>query len=440
MGKRRSATMICLALLCLTARPASAVPPTPPGLPAYPALPAPQIPFDQALKDLASPDEGVRFHAAQMLKEAAYPEAAIPLAALIADPQDAVQVEAIAAELNIFLAEKIVPRKRVALVVEVRNAVLAESAFSSGPLAIGARPVPMDVLNALLAASRDNNPRVGLEALYAFGALAIEPSGAARQSLLRSSGPSLAAFLGSPDPALRYASVRVLGRVFARRPKDDAIESSVGDSVITALNDNDRAVKTASMAALGAMRYDRGVQALTDLFTFYGKGAAAEAALDGLAHIANRASAPLFSAQLAGKNPALKGLAVEGLARLGDAGKVTEIQTALNGERADTLALAGAFANTMLTNAPIDALGEALTKPKLRAQAKQYLLELAPGRAALFSRHLLDPDARIRGDVVDVLGLAGDPAALGLIEPLLTDRDPEVARAAEHAVARLKKH
>src|ERR1019366_1115099 len=128
----------------------------------------------------ASPDAGVRFRAAQMLKEAAYPEAAIPLAALITDPQDAVQVEAIAAELNIFLADKIVPRKRVALVVEVRNAVLAESAFSNGPLAIGARPVPVEVLNALLAATRDNNPRVGLEALYAFGALAIEPSGAAR--------------------------------------------------------------------------------------------------------------------------------------------------------------------------------------------------------------------------------------------------------------------
>ena len=409
-----------------------------PDLPVLHALSA-QVPFDQAIKDLASPEQGTRFHAAQMLKEAAYPEAAIPLAALIADPQDAVQVEAIAAELNIFLAEKIVPRKRVAIVVEVRNAVLAESAFSAGPLAIGARRVPPEVLTALLAGARDDNSRVGLEALYAFGALAGEPTGAVRQSMLRASGPSLAAFLGSPDPAMRYAAVRVLGRVFAKRPKDEAIESTVGDAVITALNDNDRAVKTAAMAALGAMRYDRGVQALTDLFQYYGKGALAEAALDGLAHIANPASAALFSGQLAGKNSGLKGMAVEGMARLGDAGKLTEIQTALGGERAENLSLAGAFANTMLTNAPIDALGEALTKPRLRNQAKQYLLELAPGRASLFSRHLLDPDAHVRADVVDVLGLAGDPAALGLIEPLLTDRDPDVARAAEHAVARLRK-
>ena len=83
------------------------------------SAPAAQIPFDQAAADLTSPDAGTRLHAVQLLKEAAYPEAAMPLAALVTDPHDAVQLEAIAAELNIFLAEKIVPRKRVALVVEV---------------------------------------------------------------------------------------------------------------------------------------------------------------------------------------------------------------------------------------------------------------------------------------------------------------------------------
>jgi hypothetical protein len=50
----------------------------------------------------------------------------------------------------------------------------------------------------------------------------------------------------------------------------------------------------------------------------------------------------------------------------------------------------------------------------------------------------MDPDERIRGDVVDALGLGGDPAALGLVEPLTHDRDPQVARAAERAAARLR--
>ncbi len=56
--------------------------------------------FDATVRDLASPDPGTRLHAAQLLKEAAYPEAALPLAAAVTDKEDAVQLEAIAGELN----------------------------------------------------------------------------------------------------------------------------------------------------------------------------------------------------------------------------------------------------------------------------------------------------------------------------------------------------
>ena len=85
----------------------------------------------------------------QMLKDAAYPEAAVPLAKLVVDPQDDVQLAAIAAEINIFLAEQIVPRRRVGFIVEVRTPVAADAVFDSGPLAIGTRPVPTEVLDAL---------------------------------------------------------------------------------------------------------------------------------------------------------------------------------------------------------------------------------------------------------------------------------------------------
>jgi len=375
-----------------------------------------------------------------MFKEAAYPEAAVPLAALVTDTQDEVQLEAIAAELNIFLTEPVVTRKRVALVVEVRHAVLAESAFSIGPLAIGALPVPLEVLTALRAGARDENPRVAVESLYAFGVLAVEPGGRARQDLLRASGPAIAALTGASDRALRYAAVRVMGRVFATRAADEPLEQTVGDAVVTALNDNERVVNGAAIEALGAMRYERGVQALTDLFEYYGKSNAAVAALDALARIAHPASAPIFAAELAGKNAARRGRAIEGLARVGDASRLPDIQTAISAERDDGVALAGAFASTLLDGAPIDRLVEALTKQKLRGQAKEYLIELAPGRVAVFSKHLQDPDARIRLDVVDAIGLAGDPAGLRFIEPLLQDREPEVVRAAERAVARLRRN
>lgn len=433
---RPATTLFVLLALAAPARSASPAVPAP-RVPS--SAPAPQVPFEQATKDLTSSDAGTRLHAVQMLNQVAYPEAAIPLAALVADPQDEVQLAAIAAELNIFLAERIVPKKRVALVVEVRNAVQAEAAFSSGPNALGARPVPMEVVTAVRTAARDDNPRVAIEALYAFGVLAVDAGGAARRAMLRAAGPDIAAFIGSSAPAMRYAAVRVLGRVFARRNGDEPIESTVGDAVITALNDNDRAVRMAAMHALGAMRYERGVQALTDLFTYYGKGDAAEAALDALAHIAHATSVPLFIQQLSSKSAAVRTIAIEGLARSGDTSQLAAIQSLVDKERDQGVSLAGAFALAMLGNGSTDRVADSLSKARFREQTKQYLVDLVPGRTAMFSHQLLDTDPQIRIDMLDAMGLAGDPAAIAVVEPLTNDRDPDVARAAERAVARLKR-
>ena len=403
---------------------------------AMPALA--QIPFEQAIRDLTSSDPDVRVRAAQMLKEAAYPEAAVPLARLVTDPADDVQLQAIAGELNIFLAEKIVGRKRVGFIVEVRNQILAESAFTSGPLALGPRPVPAEVLSALADATRDNTPRIALEALYAFGTLAVQPGGAARRERLRASAPLLTALTGAADPALRYAALRVIGRVFERRRQDDPIDQAVGDALITALNDRDRTLKIAAMQALGSMRYERSVQALIELHQYYRKGDEAAAALDALARIGHPSALPLFTAQLQTRNSLLRSTAIEGIARLGDRTKLSEIDKATGGERNDVVLLAGAFASVLLGNSPIDAIAEALAKPKLRDQARQYLVEIAAGRPTILGRQAQDPDGRLRADVADILGLTYDAAALPLAQSLQKDTDPQVARAAERAVARLR--
>jgi HEAT repeat protein len=294
------------------------------------------------------------------------------------------------------------------------------------------------VLTGLRVAARDQNPRVAIEALYAFGALATQPGGAARRELLRAAGPDLAAFIGFSDPAMRYAAVRVIGRVFARRMQDEAIESTVGDAVITALNDGDRAVKTAAMRSLGSMRYERGLQALTDQLTYYRKGDAAETALDALARIAHPTSVPLFIEQLASPSAALRTFAIEGLARTGDATQLPAIQAVLEKERDASVTLAGAFASIMLGNTATDQVSDVLVRPRMREQARRYLVEIAPGRTGTFAHQLLDSDTQIRVDVIDALGLASDPAALAVVEPLATDQDPQVAVAAERAVARLR--
>ena len=398
---------------------------------------AAQVSFEQAIADLASPEPSVRRKAVGLLKDAAYPEAASPMAPLVADPQDAIQFDAIAAELNIFLAERVVTRKRVGYVVEKRGTIDAEATFSAGPLAIGGRVVPIEVLSALRIATHDDNPRVALEAIYAFGALAPTVGGAARRELLRAAGPDLTSLLGSRDPFIRFAAVRVIGRVFEFRPNDEAIDETVGDAVVAAMNDKDQTVKAAVVQALGLMRYQRGVTALTELFAYNAKGQTAEAALDALAHTANPANAQLLAEQLTSKSSALRGIAVEGLARLGDIARLAEMQVVLKDERTDTVLLALAFASTLVSNAPIDPISEAVTRTKTREQARHYLIEIAPGRVGLFNRQLVDPDARVRLAAADALGLTRDPAAVPLVQPLTTDNDPLVAQAAARAVERL---
>jgi HEAT repeat protein len=160
--------------------------------------------------------------------------------------------------------------------------------------------------------------------------------------------------------------------------------------------------------------------------------------LDAVARIGHASTVPLLASQLMSKNAAMKMIAIEGLARLGDAARLTEIQSALGGERNDNVLLAGQFASAALSSASIDPIVESLVKPRLRDEALQYIIELAAGRSSLFTRHVQDPDARIRADVIDALGLAYDPAALPLVEAATRDADPQVARAAARALARLR--
>ncbi len=106
----------------------------------------------------------------------------------------------------------------------------------------------------------DDNPRVGLEAIYAFGALAPTLSGA--RAAMRSVPPvqTSPACSASLDPYIRFAGVRVIGRLFEFRPNDQPVDETVGDTVVAAMNDGDQAVQAAAVQALGLMRYERGVR------------------------------------------------------------------------------------------------------------------------------------------------------------------------------------
>ena len=408
------------------------------GLIAAGAQGQPSVTFEEAVTGLRSEDAGTRRRAAQALKQAAYPEAAVPLARTIGDAEDAVQMEAIAAELNIFLTERVVARKRVALIVEVRNQISALSVFDQGAGALDPRPVPTEVLTALRAAAHDNNLRVAVEALYAFGALADNAYGPDRRELLAASAAELASVLGVPQGDLRAGGVRVIARLYAWRVGDAAVDEVVGDAMVVALNDRDSRISAAAMDALGALRYERGVQAVTALFEHYQRGPSAAAALGALARMAHPSSQPLFAAALSGRDLSLRLAAIEGTARVGDLSQASAIAAALAGERNQELLLAGQFAVVLLSNGPVDGRVDGLIRSGLRDRALRYLADAAPGRAALLAPHVQHPQADVRADLLDVLGLSGDPQAQPIAQRMQQDPDPAVARAATRAALRLR--
>ena len=416
----RAAVIVCAALACGS------------------ALEAQSVSFEQTVADLSNRDRDARLRATRDLKESAFPEAALSLARAVLDSDDGVQHEAIMGELNAFLADRVVPRKRVGLVVEVRNRISAQTIFESGSRAIDPRPVPSEVLTALRSASHDDNPQIALEALYAFGALADNAYGPARRSLLSASAPELAAALGVPQVEIRATAMRVIGRLYAWRTGDLAVDQTVGDAVVTALNDGDAAVRTPAIDVLGLLRYERGVQALTDIYQHYERGANAAAALGALAWIGHPSSLPLFLSALSSRDPSLRASAIEGVGRLGAVDQLPTITALLAKERNEDALLAGHFAAVLLSNGAMDELVGGLTRPKLRPMALRYLIDATPTRVRIVGPHLPDPQPALRADLLDVLGLSGDQDAAALALQMREDTDPGVARAAARALARLQ--
>ncbi len=378
--------------------------------------------FDDVVRNLRSPDAKVRLSAVRLLRESRYPEAAGPVAALVTDPVDQVQLEAIAAERSFFLAEEVPGRKRVGLLMQVRGPATAETVFALGPQAVGTHPVPPELILTLLEAVNDTNRNVRVEAIYTLGTIARPPLAAAAAA-------SLVKALGHDDPAIRAAAARVIGRLQV---------TTAGDALIAAVNDRTSLVRDAAMRALGAIREPSAVPALTEQLTYYGTGDGALAALDALARIASPPSVPVFKAHLHDRNPLFRRAAAEGLGRTGDTSDLAALQEAAGNDTSPEARAAMAFALQKLGQHYIPRLAEFMTSPKTAGQVSDYLIELGPATVPTLIPLLKDPSPAIRADVATVIGTLGGPGAAAALAPLTADHDADVAAAATRAIERLK--
>jgi len=388
------------------------------------AMPAAGQPirFDDVVRNLRNPDPKFRLDALRLLRDARYPEAIVPVAALIADPLDAIQLEAIATELSFFMVDDVSPKKRFAFVIEKRSAGHAAAAFEAGPLAAWPRPAPLELLRGLLQAVDDESPKVRIEAIYALGVIGRKPFPPELDA-------ALIKVLDHYDPAMRAGAAKVIGRLQV---------TSAGDALIRAVNDSNAAVRYASMRALGELRETRALAALTEQLAFYGRGEGAWSALDALARIGHASSVPTFKARLVDKDPFLRRASAEGLARAGDESETAALEIGAGSDSSEMVRAAMAFALQKSGRNYVSRLADVMDSAKMAQQVAEYLVELGPAIVPALLPHLQDPDGAIRGNVALVLGAVGGDEAIEALKPLTQDSDRDVARAATRAIERIK--
>jgi HEAT repeat protein len=383
---------------------------------------AQQVRFDDVVRNLRNPDPKTRLAAVRLLRDAKYPEAIAPMAPVVLDPMDEIQLEAIAAELGFFLDQDVRTKKMVAFVVEKRTSGIAVAAFDLGPLAVWPRPAPPELTSALLQAIDDDSSKVRLEAIYAFGILARPPLTAEQHA-------QLAKALDHYDAAIRSAAARVIAR--QKFP-------GTGDALVKAVNDSNAEVRFAAMRALGAIKEDRAVATLTEQLAYYRKGEGAWSALEALAKLGAAASVPLFRERLTDKDPYIRRAAAEGLGRTGDTASIEALERMVSMDDSAMVRAASAFALQKLGRSYAARLVDAMGNTKVTSQVQEYLIELGSSVTSVVAPRLQEPDAGVRAAIADVLGVVGDASTLPALEAAGKDRDPEVAAAAKRAIARIQ--
>jgi len=359
---------------------------------------AQQYTFEEVASGLKHQDAATRLRAIQILKDADYAEAAVPIAEALADSDDRVQLAAIDAERSLFTSRAVPRRKRIGFIVEVRT-VAGGDAAAAGQLALKPRAVPPQVLASLVVALRDSSPRVRAEAI------------------------NLAALLGP------YACARTTEPC-----------AEIGNALIDNINSREAPIRRAAMQALGQLRYPNAVQALADQLSYRQRGLDAMAALEGLAGIGHPTSVSVFEQLLTSSNADMRRLAVEGLARAGNRDVLSTLQQMGPSERSNGVLLALHYANIKLGAAggSLEQLVASLRNASQRPLALRYVLDLSTSVAPQLAESLKDDSADVRRLIADVLGFSGNAAVLPALEAATKDADPDVAAAAQQAIERLK--
>jgi HEAT repeat protein len=383
---------------------------------------AAQTQWQDVVRNLRHPNPATRLDAVQRLGAAGYVQAIDPIAPLIADADDQVQGAALDAELSFFVTEKLGGGNRFLGVGTAKSR--AQQAFEAGPLIRTATPAPALLVDNLIAAIRDQNPRVSFDAVHALGVIA-EPPLTPRQAA------ALADNLDHYDPIIRAATARVIGRLQVHE---------AADQLRGALEDSNGTVRFFAIESLGKLRERRALPGLLDIVQRGKQPVYVQQALLALGRIAAPDDLAMFRQRIVDKDPVVRRASLEALGRLKDQDSRAAIEQAFNTDKALEVRLAAAFALQMLGTVQAHVIAANLVVEAVSVQAREYLAEL--GRDAvpgIESALKVATDSEHRAALAQLVGYLGTKDDLPVVEPLLKDRDQRVVRAATNAILRLRR-
>jgi HEAT repeat protein len=378
--------------------------------------------WQDVVRNLRHPNPATRLEAVQRLGSAGYVQAIDPITPLILDPEDQVQGAALEAELTFFVTEKLGGGSRILGVGSSKSR--AQQAFEAGPLIRTATAAPPLLVDNLIAAIRDPNPRVSFDAVHAVGFIAEAP-------LTPKQAAALADNLDHYDPIIRAATARVIGRLQVHE---------AADQLRGAIEDSNGTVRFYAIESLGRLRERRALPQLLDIIQRGKQPVYIQQAYLALGRIAAPDDLATFRQRVVDKDPVVRRASIEALGRLKDQDARNAIEQAFNTDRALEVRLAAAFALQQLGTVQSHMIAANLVVDAVSAQARDYLFELGhdaiPG---IESALKVATDSEHRANLAQLVGYLGTQDDLPIVEPLLKDKDQRVVRAASNAILRLRR-
>jgi HEAT repeat protein len=368
------------------------------------------------------PDVAVRFAATEALLSAGGAQAADALRTSCQDGSAEVQRLAVAGIVNFYIPGYVKSGVR-GKISELGNRLKR----SEEPVVDSYVRVRTEDIEALRRVLREGaSPEAKLAAAQGLGSLR------AKAAL-----PDLYPALKSKDDAMMLAALRAI--------ENSGDKTAAQETVILLRDLNDRI----QLRAITINGITRNEGALPDLAEVFARGRSAKsraAALEAIAMIASPESKGLFEQNLSAKEGALRGLAAEGLGRLGAQDQKKKMEELFAAEREMRPRLGLAFALVRFGNqetsefAPLTYLFNTLNSALWHNFAQAYLSELAREasiRQGLASKLPTATKAEKIG-LAWILASEGTAADQAAVDSLSHDSNPEVAQEGIRAARALR--